>query len=176
VNALVEMGDLDAARRSLQSLTGTNQASDIDKVRIVLLHLRIGDLGAAKELLNEFSHLGKSILKPLLDMAEGRYDDAVVGWRSLLEKDDIKDNEAMVSQNLAVCLLYTGQLNESRALLESLVSANYSFQSLTFNLSTIYELCSDKSTVMKARLAEEVSKQSHFGETNLDRPNTDFKL
>ena len=112
VNALVEMGDLDAARRSLQSLTGTNQASDIDKVRIVLLHLRIGDLGAAKELLNEFSHLGKSILKPLLDMAEGRYDDAVVGWRSLLEKDDIKDNEAMVSQNLAVCLLYTGQLNE----------------------------------------------------------------
>ncbi|KAN0083333.1 hypothetical protein V8E54_002421 [Elaphomyces granulatus] len=176
VNALVEMGDLDAARRSLRSLTGTSQASDIDKVRIVLLHLRIGDVGAAKELLSEFSILRRGILKPLLDMAEGRYDDAVASWRSLLEKDYSKENEAMISQNLAVCLLYTGQLNESRALLESLVSANYSFQSLTFNLSTIYELCSDKSKALKTRLAEEVSKQSHFGETNLDRPNADFKL
>lgn len=65
---------------------------------------------------------------------------------------------------------------QSRALLESLVSANHSFPSLTFNLSTIYELCSEKSRNLKMHLADEVAKQTHSGETNLDRSNADFKL
>jgi len=47
---------------------------------------------------------------------------------------------------------------------------------LTFNLSTIYELCSEKPKNLKMQLAEEIAKQSHSGEINLDRSNADFKL
>lgn len=112
VNALVEMGDLDAARRQLESLKGPGTEGDIDKLRKALLYLRIGDVGSAKEILNESSQLGEGILKPLLAMAEGRYDEAAAGWRGLLEKTFNRTNESMIAQNLAVCLLYTGQLNE----------------------------------------------------------------
>lgn len=61
-------------------------------------------------------------------------------------------------------------------LLESLISANHSFASLTFNLSTIYELCSDKSTGLKSQLSDAVARQPVSGDMNLDRPNADFKL
>lgn len=66
--------------------------------------------------------------------------------------------------------------NQSRSLLESLISANQPFQSLTFNLATIYELCSDRSRNLKLRLADAVAKQPCAGDMNLDRSNADFKL
>ncbi|KKA18440.1 hypothetical protein T310_7607 [Rasamsonia emersonii CBS 393.64] len=165
VNALIEMGDMDAARRSLDTLKGKGADNDSMRMRKVLLYLRIGDVGAAKEVLQESSGLDEGILKPLINMAEGRFDDAVAEWRALLEKNSNTSSEPMIAQNLA-----------SRALLESLVSANHSFPSLTFNLSTIYELCSEKSRNLKMHLADEVAKQTHSGETNLDRSNADFKL
>lgn len=65
---------------------------------------------------------------------------------------------------------------QARVLLESLISANHSFASLTFNLSTIYELCSDKSTGLKSQLSDAVARQPVSGDMNLDRPNADFKL
>jgi hypothetical protein len=112
VNALVEMGDLDAARRSLASLKGGSGDSDTMRMRKILLHLRIGDVGAAKDTLKESDNLEESALKPLVGMAEGRYDEAVTEWRSLLARNSSKSIEPVVVQNLAVCLLYTGQLAE----------------------------------------------------------------
>lgn len=117
VNALIEMGDLDAARRSLESLKGPGPESDTQKMRKAFLNLRIGDITAARDAL-ESTQSEEGILKPLLDMAEGRYEDAVAGWKSLLEKSTSKEHEAMLSNNLAVCLLYTGKLNEVSLLSE----------------------------------------------------------
>ncbi|TQB68581.1 hypothetical protein MPDQ_003203 [Monascus purpureus] len=174
VNMLIEMGDLDTARRSLDNLKGSNNV--VHNMRRALLFLKIGDLDAAKQITDEFSDPGAAMLKPLLKMTEGRYGDAVVEWRALLESGPKRSDEVIVSQNLAVCLLYTGQLNEARVLLESLISANHSFASLTFNLSTIYELCSDKSTGLKSQLSDAVARQPVSGDMNLDRPNADFKL
>lgn len=65
---------------------------------------------------------------------------------------------------------------QARELLESLIATNHSFSSLTFNLSTIYELCSDKSRVLKMGLAEKLAKQPRSGEKNWEKPNVDFKL
>lgn len=45
-----------------------------------------------------------------------------------------------------------------------------------FNLSTVYELCSDKSGDMKTNLVETVARQPVSGNANLDRSNADFKL
>ncbi|KAJ5104063.1 hypothetical protein N7532_004592 [Penicillium argentinense] len=151
VNALVEMGDLDAAKR-------------------------IGDLDAAEGI---FEGSGGSkeaaMLTPLLSMSDGRYQNAIDEWRMLLE-DNQRTDGALVAQNLAVCLLYTGQLDEARQLLESQISANHSFSSLIFNLSTVYELCSDNAGQLKGQLALNISNQPISGRTNLDRSNADFKL
>ncbi|KAI2895618.1 hypothetical protein CBS63078_3352 [Aspergillus niger] len=176
VNALIEMGDLDAARRSLASLRMAESESEINKLRKVLLMLIIGDLDAARQVCGEESDAGNTVFRPLLSMAEGRYDDAVAEWRALLGNEEHRPDESMISQNLAVCLLYTGRLNEAREVLESLVHTNHSFSSLVFNLSTVYELCSDKSAKLKTDLVETVARQPVTGTTNLDRPNGDFKL
>ncbi|KAL4885074.1 hypothetical protein BJY04DRAFT_158927 [Aspergillus karnatakaensis] len=175
VNALVEMGDLNAAKRSLESLRKTEPVNDSIKSRTVLLLLAIGDVDAARQLSGP-GNTEIAIFVPLLSMAEGRYDDAVIEWRSLLESKERKLSDAIISQNLAVCLLYTGRLSEARHVLESLVQAQNSFSSLVFNLATVYELCSDKAVQLKQGLVEDIARQPVTGHTNLDRLNVDFKL
>lgn len=205
VNALIEMGDLDAARRSLDSLTAESDGVQSNQIRKALLALRIGDVDAARRIVGSMHGQGEQALKPLLSMAEGRYNDAVAEWRNLSDAKPHDIPEPLIVQNLAVCLIYTGKLNEvchcghvipypclvhdvvmsmhanlksskARPLLETLVSQNHSFASLTFNLSTMYELCSDRSAKLKLELADAVAQHPSFGDRNLDRHNADFKL
>ncbi|CAG7918462.1 unnamed protein product [Penicillium olsonii] len=176
INALIEMGDLDAARRSLDIFQVPELETDLTKMRKALLLLRVGDLDAATHVFGDLSETKEAaLLKPLISMSDGRYSDAVAEWR-VLGEDRTRTDGALVAQNLAVCLLYTGQLDEARQLLEAQVSANHSFGSLIFNLSTIYELCSDNAGYLKGQLAETIAKQPVTGQTNLDRPNSDLKL
>ncbi|PGH23370.1 hypothetical protein AJ80_02623 [Polytolypa hystricis UAMH7299] len=176
VNALVEMGDLDGARRSLASLTAPSRGSERDITRMALLYLKVGDVDAARKLLESRPEDDGNLLHPLLSMAEGKYDEAVMAWKTLRESNIGKPDEPLISQNLAVCLLYTGKLNESRDLLESLIESNHSFQSLTFNLATVYELSSDKSRALKLRLTERIAKHPPSADKNWERPNVDFKI
>ncbi|KAL2827061.1 hypothetical protein BDW59DRAFT_60031 [Aspergillus cavernicola] len=176
VNLLIEMGDLKAARRSLESLRQTEPANEVTRLRSVLLLLSIGNIDTARQLCVDFDAAGDALFKPLLSMAEGRYDAAVLEWRALLDIKDRKSDDAIISQNLAVCLLYTGQLSDARQVLESLVQTPHSFSSLVFNLATVYELCSDKSVQLKHGLVEAIANQPVTGYTNLDRLNAEFKL
>ncbi|KAL2868275.1 uncharacterized protein BJX67DRAFT_52200 [Aspergillus lucknowensis] len=176
VNALIEMGDLGAAKRSLEGLKKTEPVNRTIKLRTILLLLSLGDVNAARQLCGDFGDTRDALFKPLLSMVEGRYNDAVLEWRTLLTIKDREIEDATVSQNLAVCLLYTGQLNEARNVLESLIYTHHSFSSLVFNLATVYELCSDKSMQLKTGLVEAIAKQPVTGHTNLDRFNADFKL
>lgn len=114
VNALVEMGDYDSAKRSLHNLRTSGKANDGNRSRKALLFLAMGDLDGAGEVFGESDENEKALFKPLLSMAEGNYKDAVVEWQTLLETQPKRPDEAMINQNLAVCLLYTGQLNEVR--------------------------------------------------------------
>ena len=194
VNALVEMGDLDAAKRSLEGLRAPNTQAETVQLRKALLYLRIGDIDAAQKVFDgPRDSKEAALLKPLLSMSDGHYQNAIDEWRALLE-DNQRTDGALVAQNLAVCLLYTGQLDEvsqhsdmnmyllthcsmkARQLLESQVAANHSFTSLIFNISTVYELCSDNAGQLKGQLAATISHQPISGQTNLDRSNADFKL
>ena len=112
VNALVDIDDLDAARRSLANLKAPDTKDGSWKARMALLHLRIGDVGAAKEVLGDSGEVANGILDPLVSMAEGRYSDAVEEWRDCLKSHQGMESEALITQNLAVCLLYIGELNE----------------------------------------------------------------
>lgn len=110
VNSLIDMGDLGAARRSLANLCSPKN-DRLRASRMVLLYLRIGDVGAAKELL-DVADISDGIMRPMLSMAEGKYGDAVTEWESLRENHAGQADEALIAQNLSVCLLYTGRLNE----------------------------------------------------------------
>lgn len=61
-------------------------------------------------------------------------------------------------------------------MLEALVDDHNSFQSLTFNLSTIYELCSENSRRLKLGLAERISNHPQSEHHNWEIPNADFKI
>ncbi|EFQ98171.1 hypothetical protein MGYG_01207 [Nannizzia gypsea CBS 118893] len=176
VNALVEMGDLEAARRSLASMTSPSKTNPHGLQQRALLHLRVGDVDSAKDLFSGASSLSASIVEPLLKMAEGKFDEAVTGWNDILQTYSGTDDEVLIKQNLAVCLLYVGNLKQSREILESLVDDRNSFQSLTFNLATVYELCSENSGALKASLTERVAGHPQSEHRNWEIPNGAFKI
>jgi len=59
--------------------------------------------------------------------------------------------------------------------LEGLVEGGFSSHTLLFNLSTMYELCTERNRAMKVRLAERVAglKPTPRG---WEKSNADFKL
>lgn len=114
VNTLIEMGDLDAARRTLAGMVPPEEHDLRTISRRILLQLRVGDIEAAKSLLTSAPQLSDGILDPLLEMAEGQYENAQSKWRSLRESYKFDNDKAIITQNLAICMLYVGKLNEVR--------------------------------------------------------------
>lgn len=180
-SALVEMGDLAAAGRHLESLLSADKDIREDQQlhgRLGLLYLKIGNLAAATEYINTSAetsteHSYSTILAPLLSMAQGDYTAAIAQLVAI--KDKATSPDPLVLQNLAVCLIYTGRLVEARPLLESLMSHGHSFPSLIFNLSTIYELCTEKSNGLKMDLAAKLADQEGSS-IGWEKLNADFKL
>ena len=114
-NALVEMGDIPGAIRHLKSLriNPTAGKSEVLTSRLAILYMRLGDLTAAKSCLNQAAPGIEryASLQPLLSMAEGRYDDAIREWRDILANSP---QSIVATQNLAICLLYVGRIEEVR--------------------------------------------------------------
>ncbi|KAI9762147.1 MAG: hypothetical protein M4579_000627 [Chaenotheca gracillima] len=189
-NALVEMGDLEAAARHLRTLRADCEDSQRDSIqarqRETLVWLRLGDITSAKACLHngegDPGSIGaedreNKVLDALCDMANGEYPLAVQKWQDLL--DTSPDRSAagveMVQQNLAVCLLYTGQISQARDLLDGLLTTSKEarpFPALTFNLCTLYELCSEKSRNLKLQLAERIAAQGASAEKQEESQGT----
>lgn len=166
-NALIELGDLAAAARHLETLRPRDGTRDgLLNARLALLYINLGDVDAARRFLR--SDTSDEPLKPLLSMAEGRYADAVEEWKALPASD-------VATQNLAVCLFYTGKVEATLDLLDGLVEKGRSFQALTFNLATVYEICSERGRERKGELVGRVARsiqERGGGERGL----VDFKL
>lgn len=180
-SALVEMGDLSAAGRHLQSLLSADKEigdHQLLRGRLGLLYLKIGNLAAAEKCINPSAdtpteHPYSTILAPLLSIAQGDYSAAIT--QLIATKDKASSPDPLVLQNLAVCLIYTGRLVEARPLLQSLVAEGHSFPSLIFNLSTIYELCTEKSKGLKMDLAGKLADRE--GDSiGWEKLNSDLKL
>jgi hypothetical protein len=154
------MGDLAAASRHLEGLRASVDDHEL-KVVLCLLYVRIGNLAAAKKVLPAVGgeDIREGVLCALILMGEAKWAEAAAAWKEISDTKRIEEGGDMASNNLAVCLLYMGDLKEARRVLESLIDGGTSFTGLTFNLSTIYELCSDNSKVLKAGLAERVAAQ-----------------
>lgn len=107
-NGLIEMGDFTGAARHFESLRRRDGRDDVLlDGRLALLYLRLGDVAGARRYVESVKG-GNAVLKPLLSMAEGRYEDAITEWSELRQSSDSE----LVTQNLAVCLVYTGRLEE----------------------------------------------------------------
>jgi hypothetical protein len=95
-NALIQLGDFVAAARHLQGLQKQGNGREM----LALLYIRAGMVDAARECASS----DDNTLRGLLLMADGNWQEATQVWREM-------DSE-MAINNLAVCELYLGRLNE----------------------------------------------------------------
>ncbi|KAL1897628.1 hypothetical protein Sste5346_003934 [Sporothrix stenoceras] len=203
--ALIEMDDMAGAAAHLSNMSSSSSSSSssspsstttlssrrIDMAK-ALLWLQLGDVDEARAAMEQSSSstkeddspfasnksgesgdLAPRVVSTLCDMADGEYKTALEAWRAL--REDAPDDE-MIGVNLAVCLLYVGQMQEGRTVLEGLVDAGYSSHTLLFNLSTMYELCTDRAKAMKLNLAQRVADQTPAEGQGWEKTNADFKL
>jgi tetratricopeptide (TPR) repeat protein len=185
-NVLVEMGDLEGAGRHLSTSLGPldNKAESLETQQIhfmeTLVWLRVGDLRAARRCLAAASEKSSSsdslvegTLNALLHLANSDYTSAVSAFESLHAKFP---TDAMISQNLAVSYLYTGRISSARSLLAELADTSPPFHSLIFNLSTIYELCTERSRDRKEALADKLAAREPNGVVGWEVQKVDVKL
>ncbi|OHW96982.1 tetratricopeptide repeat protein 15 [Colletotrichum incanum] len=170
--ALIEMDDLAGAAHHLSTLKDCGDGKMALSRALLWLHL--GDTEAARRCVQDSGEDGKhaeTVVTALCQMADGEYDAALQSWQGL--KEELVDE--MVGVNLAVCLLYTGKLTEARSVFEDMVNTGYSSHTLLFNLSTTYELCTERNRYLKLRL---VDKVADLDETSRgwEKNNADFKL
>lgn len=182
-NTLVDMGDLDGAGRHLGTLStpaGEHDAGDTREVLVMeaLVWLRVGDIASARRCLSQASDAGQDALldgalAALVQLADSDYEAAATSFRAL--HDQFPD-DAMVAQNLAVCLLYTGHIPDAKDLLETLLDQSPPFYSLVFNLSTVFELCTERNRDKKGEMAEKLASRKDGGGVGWERSTLEFKL
>ncbi|KAI0125455.1 hypothetical protein BJ170DRAFT_724898 [Xylariales sp. AK1849] len=174
--ALVEMDDLAGAADHLASLNDRGGDARIAMAR-ALLWLHLGDVDTARWCVGgKTNPVGETIVLALADMADGNYENALEKWTILQKKmDDTAAEDEMIGVNMAVCLLYLGKMEEGRVVLEGLVDTGQTSHTLLFNLSTMYELCTDRSKHLKVSLAERVADMEATSQ-GWEKTNADFKL
>ncbi|KAK4145943.1 uncharacterized protein C8A04DRAFT_10092 [Dichotomopilus funicola] len=189
--ALVEMDDLAGAAvhlgtlgdRGMRGERGEKNGDGMVGVRRALLWLHLGDVEAARGCMGIVDGDGgeggqegsggveAKVVGALCDMADGAYERALGRWKELWEEVD----DEMVGVNLAVCLLYLGKMQEASHSRLWLVDSGRSSHTLLFNLSTMYELCTDRSRALKVSLSEKVAARGDRVE-GWEKTNADFKL
>ncbi|KAG8417399.1 hypothetical protein J3458_004908 [Metarhizium acridum] len=171
--ALIDMDDLSGAAHHLKSLRDKGDGKNA--LSKALLWLHIGDVDKARDCAAQCSSNAaetEKLILALCEMADGDYESALTRWQGL--REDMPDDE-MVGVNTAVCLLYIGRMQEGRDILEGLIESGFSSHTLLFNLSTMYELCTEKHRNLKMKLAERVAGMDE-SPAGWEKLNTDFKL
>lgn len=183
-NVLVEMGDLEGAGRHLGTLTAAaDDALDTAETRQILLmevlvRLRVGDIHAARRCLSRATaaapeDLVDGTLQSLIQLADSEYEAAASSLKTL---HATFPDDAMVTQNLAVALLYCGHIQDARQLLSDLVDTSPPFHSSVFNLCTVYELCTERNGEKKVALAEKLAMRRDGGGVGWELWSGEFKL
>nr|XP_057946354.1 trafficking protein particle complex subunit 12 [Doryrhamphus excisus]XP_057946356.1 trafficking protein particle complex subunit 12 [Doryrhamphus excisus]XP_057946357.1 trafficking protein particle complex subunit 12 [Doryrhamphus excisus] len=133
------------------------------------IFLQIGDIKTAEMYFEDVEQACQTTdIKPSLTtcvlmnrafvyLSQNNYAEAHASFIEVLKMDP---KNPVANNNAAVCLLYLGRLKESLGKLEGLVQqdpALYLHESVLFNLTTMYELESSRSTQKKQALLEAVA-------------------
>jgi tetratricopeptide (TPR) repeat protein len=177
-NVLVEMGDLDGAGRHLATLTEDSDTETGKQIALMetLVWLRVGDIASARRCLARASPTSAIVdgtLTALIQLADSDFEAATTSFRALHEEHPA---DAMIAQNLAVCLVYTGRIADAKDILSHLVDEHPPFHSMVFNLSTVYELCTERNRDKKVALASKLAARKEGGGVGWELSATDFKL
>ncbi|RMZ91197.1 hypothetical protein DV736_g1557, partial [Chaetothyriales sp. CBS 134916] len=124
---------------------------------------------------DQFQDHERKILGSLVAVANDDLDQAV----HILAGENIDQESgllALAKQNLAVALLYRCEIERARSILAHLINQHESFQTLTMNLATMYELTSDRSKDKKLALASKVAAEMETLKQARSFLNDDFKL
>ncbi|KAF4447993.1 Tetratricopeptide repeat protein 15 [Fusarium austroafricanum] len=170
--ALIELEDLTGAAHHLNTLRDRGDGKMALTKALLWLHL--GDADSARDCARqamENDENAEKLILALCDMADAEYETALEAWKELKESMD----DEMVGVNTAVCLLYLGRIQEGRAILEGLVDSGLSSHTLLFNLSTMYELCTERHKNLKTKLTERVAGMEASA-AGWEKTNSDFKL
>ncbi|KAI5270121.1 hypothetical protein E4T47_06457 [Aureobasidium subglaciale] len=164
---LVEMGELETAKRHLNTLS-LDSADEAEEQRMctrkTLLLLKIGDTEAAKTCLSSLSsatldenaQLDRGVLEALTSLSSSNYPAALSQLQDLASS--YPSSSALIKHNLAIAHLYTNNVNIAANMLETLVQEEGTvFPALLFNLSTIYELKTEKAREKKLGLVDVVA-------------------
>ncbi|XP_062252783.1 trafficking protein particle complex subunit 12 [Platichthys flesus] len=107
---------------------------------------------------SQSSHITCMLMnRAFVHLSQNNYGEAHASFTEVLKIDP---KNPVANNNAAVCLLYLGHLKESLGQLEGLVQqdpALYLHESVLFNLTTMYELESSRSTQKKQALLEAVA-------------------
>lgn len=173
-DALVEMGELETATRHLDTLSGMYVAEEL-AYRKALLRIRVGDVHGAQRCAAAVQDSGrKKGLNALIQNANGDYTAALETWQALVEEFP---GHELFAHNAAVSMLYTGRIRKTREALEDIARQLPMFPALLFNLSTVYELCTERAPARKISLAEQAAAKvptAHAG--GWEKSNFEFKL
>uniref|UniRef100_A0A8C5BYV2 Trafficking protein particle complex subunit 12 n=1 Tax=Gadus morhua TaxID=8049 RepID=A0A8C5BYV2_GADMO len=133
------------------------------------IFLQIGDIKTAERYFQDVekacqatgshpSHTTNVLMnRAFVHLSQNNYAEAHASFSQVLKVDP---KNPVANNNAAVCLLYLGRLKESLGQLEGLVQqdpAQYLHESVLFNLTTMYELESSRSTQKKQALLEAVA-------------------
>ncbi|THW23193.1 hypothetical protein D6D23_05759, partial [Aureobasidium pullulans] len=168
---LVEMGELETARRHLATLEpepATTEAEMLEMcIRKTLLLLKIGDTQAAEECLATSTSSSESqthtdenlliqqrVLSALTSLCTSSPTTAVTQLQSLATT---YPSNPLILHNLAIANIYSNNVSTASSILESLVSeTEIVFPTLLFNLSTVFELRTERARERKLGLVDVV--------------------
>lgn len=172
-DALVEMGELETATRHLDTLQGIS--ADELAYRKALLRIRVGDIvGARKCAANLTTDTRRKEFDSLLKISDGDHEGAAKSLQDLMAE---YPSHEIFAQNAAVSLLYTGHIISARDVLEDLSARLPMFPTLLLNLSTIYELCTERGAEKKTALIQQsAAKQPAPESGGWERASFEFKL
>jgi thioredoxin-like negative regulator of GroEL len=165
---LIEMGELETARRHLDTLSSSdtdNHAEEVTKTRIrkTLLLLRLGDTQAAEKCLASSSSaqtdtdldIQTQVLKALTSLCSSDFSTALSTLQSLAASHP---HNPLVTHNLAIAHLYTNNVVVGSEMLEALITQDeVVFPTLLFNLCTMHELRTEKARDRKLDLVDVVA-------------------
>jgi hypothetical protein len=162
---LIEMGELETARRHLDtlSLAATTENKDEEakmRIRKTLLLLKLGDVQAAEKSLSSASSSSTTdtdltIQLQILHSLSTFHTSPSTTLSSLRTLSTTYPTNPLIQHNLAILNLYTNNVVHASEILEALVEKDeVVFPTLLFNLATVYELRTERARERKLDLVD----------------------